>query len=305
MAALPVPFCSACLKELPAFDIVLTTACHHLYCSDCIERLDRCPIDAIAWGVLDKHDALLTAFEHFRRRPEAESMRKVFALINTKNVMCKLMGTRTHLGSNCPYRHKPVDAEAWECQVCGLENETKGLICVYCSAPKQRKPKFLELDLLPARSPASTLYWLCDYCCFENDYSVETCWGCMRHKSIGSSGSTAARSFRKCGICGEVRNGAGRCLCSQAEKPMRRVENQRKSIRTGESGFKPRSASPILNHRIQSPVRSPKPQKAQSTPYRAQYNRAKASQSAAQMDYPLLLTLCALLSLLLYALFAN
>ena len=302
MAALIVPFCSACLKELPAFDIVLTTACHHLYCSDCIHRLDRCPIDAIAWGVLQKHDALLSAFQHFRKRPEAESMRKVFALINTKNVMCKLMGTRTHLSSICPYHHKAVDVEAWECSVCGLENETKGLICAYCSAPKQRKPKFLELDLLPARNPASTLYWLCESCCFENDYSVETCWGCMRHKSIGS---TAARSFRKCGICGEMRNEAGRCPCSQAEKPMRRVENQKKSIRTGENGFKPRSASPILNHRIQSPVRASRPQKVQSTPYPAQYNGTKTPQPTAQLDFPLILTLCALLGLLIYALFAN
>lgn len=303
MAALVVPFCSACLKDLPTFDIVLTTACHHLYCSDCIHSLDRCPIDSIAWGFLQKHESLLSAFHVFQRKPEAESLRKVFALINTKNVTCKLMGTRTHLGSNCPYRHKPVEGEDWECEVCGLENETKGLICEYCAAPKQRKPKFLELNLLPARNPASTLYWLCDHCYFENDYSVETCWGCMRHKSMGPSSIMTPRTTRKCGICGEIRNERGLCLCSQAEKPIRRVENQKIWIR--ESGLKPRSASPILNHRIHSPVRSSRPQKAQCTPHPTQYNGTKAPKPTAQLDFPLLCTLFALLSLLLYALFAN
>jgi len=290
MAAVLTPFCSACQKDLPAFDLVLTTACRHLYCSDCIQRFDRCPIDAIAWGVLDKHDALEAAFQAYRRGQDAQTGRRVFALVNTMEVRCKLMGTRNHLKGSCPYSHSLADT--WDCQVCGLNNQGQRQICVYCAAPQSRTPKFQELNLLPSREQA-TPYWLCDYCRFENGYETETCWGCMRGRPRANGHSNG----RKSGLCAEMK--------PVVELPQENTTTRVASVplRTGQMRTQPRSASPLVSRRTHTPVL---PMNSPSLPRKSQYSTQPTGSRPVQpspLDWPVGLTICALLGLLLYAFF--
>lgn len=298
MAAL-VPFCSSCLKALPSFDLVLATACHHLYCSDCIQRLEKCPLDAIAWGELRKHDVLVEAFQAYCREPDEQRSRKVFALVNTKGVRCKLMGTRTHLKGSCPYSHA-LKAEAWECTVCGLDNEGKGQICAYCAAIQPRTPKFLALNLLPSRAQ-TTPYWLCHFCRLENGYETETCWGCMRRR-LRPENANEHSNARNCDFCEEMKPVAWLDPPSQGSTTNRKA---RIPLRTGAARYtpKPRSASPIVHRRAQTPVTPSNP-----SPLPRKYNAQSAASDPTQpvqLDLSIVLTVCALLGLLLYALFTR
>ena len=306
--ALTAPFCSACLKDLAVFDLVLTSACRHLYCSDCIHRFERCPIDAIAWGRLEKHNALITAFETFHRNPEVGNMRQMFALVNTKDVMCKFMGTRTHLRSNCPYRHTPPALETWDCDVCGLENENNGSSCAYCAAPHPRTPRFLEYNLLPERVSQPAVYWLCPNCRFENNQGSSNCWGCEQPRPA------TVPIPQNCAICGESRYDQRPCSCVQIRKiaPGQVTTRTRTPVRSGRIG----SRSPTPKARLTSPAPQSNSSPQLSTPHSViqetqpprSHFRSQTSGTTSQtskppaMDLPIVVTLCALLGLLLYAL---